>query len=643
MPAIRDISERILTEEALRQSEALFKMLVEYSPVAIAVYASNTKKVEYVSKRFSEIFGYCQQDMPWIDDWWSLAYPIENYRKEIETVWNENVRTALQENREVEPMESVVTCKDGSTKYIETALSSIGDQNLLFFLDLTQRRVAEEALRQTHAFNDLLIQTMPFGMDIVDEEGNVLFMSKAMKSLIGTDATGKCCWQVYKDDKQQCNDCPLHEGISFGKLDVLETTGVLDGRIFQISHIGMMYEGKKAMLEVFQDITEQKKLQQELMQSQKMLSIGTLAGGIAHDFNNILGIILGYSAILQSIKDNPQRFSDGIDAIKQAVDRGAGLVRQILTFARKTEIVFKPMSIHDIVRELISMLQQTFPRVITFHTSYDKQLPYINADPSQIHQALLNLCVNARDAMPHGGEIYIKTETISGKKLKENFSTADRDWYACVSVSDTGTGMDELTRNRIFDPFFTTKDKGKGTGLGLSVVYGIIQAHHGFIDVESEVGKGTIFRIYLPVPQDSSQTLESIVKGEEKTPGGHETILLVEDEELLLNMMLLLLETHGYKVLTAKDGIEAIKVYVQHRDEIMLVVTDMGLPKLTGMDEFEKLKEINPQVKLIFASGYLEPEAKTELLNAGAKGFIQKPYVIEEVLLNIRKVLDEEI
>jgi two-component system, cell cycle sensor histidine kinase and response regulator CckA len=636
----RDVTERVKAQEALRQNESLFKMLVESSPVAIAVFSGPSKKLEYVSDRFTALFGYDFKDIPSMDAWWQHAYPVEEYRNQIEIKWCEIIEKGIREESDIEPLESVVTCKDGSTKYIESISTSIGEETLVFFSDLTQHRMAQEALRQTHAFNDLLIQTMPFGMDIVDEEGNILFMSKVMKDMLKSDATDSCCWLSYKDNKQQCENCPLQKGIAFGKQETIETSGVFGGKTYQISHVGMMYEGKKSMLEVFQDITEQKKLQLELIQSQKLLSIGTMAGGIAHDFNNILAIILGYSSILQSIKDHPQKFTDGVTAIRQAVDRGAGLVRQILTFARKTDISFEPLNVSDLVKELVSMLEQTFPKIITFSTSVEKPIPYINADHTQMHQALLNLCVNARDAMPYGGEISIAIKKVTGEKLRDQFTSANNPWYIGLSVSDTGMGMDESIRNQIFDPFFTTKEKGKGTGLGLSVVYGIVQAHQGFVNVESTVGHGTTFHLYFPVPQEISAVLESPELMTEQVPGGNEKILLVEDESLLLDMVQILLESNGYTVFTARDGEEAVQVYQQHADEINLVISDMGLPKLTGVSEFEKLKAINPAVKIIFASGYFEPDIKATLENAGAKGFLQKPYVIEDMLLKIRKALE---
>ncbi len=637
---IEDITERRHAEEALQRSEELFRTLVEFAPISIVVFSGKNQKIEYVSHRFTELFGYEQTDITSLLAWWPKAYPMEEYRNQIEAAWRTSLEKSQRENREPEPIESVITCKDGSTKYVESTFTSLSDYMLVFFSDLTQHRKAEEALRQTHAFNDLLIQTMPFGMNIVDEEGNILFISKTMKEMLTVDAVDMCCWQVYKDNNQQCENCPLKRGISFGKPDIIETTGVLGGKTFQISHVGMMYEGRKAMLEVFQDITEQKKLQQELTQSQKMLSIGTLAGGIAHDFNNILAIILGYISILHSMKDNPQKFSDGVNAIRQAVDRGAALVRQILTFARKTEVSFEPINVTDIINELVSMLHQTFPKTITFEKEIEPQIPLINADHTQVHQILLNLCVNARDAMPNGGVITIKANIELGNNLRQRFPAANEQRYMCIVVADGGIGIDETTRNRIFDPFFTTKEKGKGTGLGLSVVYGVVQAHHGFIDVESTVGSGTTFHLYLPVPKESAATIEAS-KAEEKVQGGTETLLVVEDEDLLREMAQLLLETHGYTVITTKDGIEAVDVYRQHANEIALVISDMGLPKLSGESEFNKLKEINPAVKMIFASGYFEPDIKTKLESAGVMGFLQKPYVIEEVLSKIRNALDK--
>ena len=389
------------------------------------------------------------------------------------------------------------------------------------------------------------------------------------------------------------------------------------------------------------NITERKLYQSQLMQSQKVQSIGTLAGGIAHDFNNILGIILAFTSILERSKANEEKILKSTTAITQAVSRGAALVRQILTFARQTSVSMKPLRIPDLIRELVVMLKETFPEVIEFQTSVEKNIPIINADQSQIHQVLLNLCVNARDAMPKGGIIGIEVKTVASETLVQQFPKAESCRYISISVSDTGTGMDEERKNRIFDPFFTTKEQGKGTGLGLSVVYGVIQEHHGFISVESTVGQGTTFHIYIPIRKEEKKIQDVEKVKTETEQGGSETILFVEDELLLQEVVQSTLESIGYKVIIAANGQEAVDLYKKQFKNISLVLSDLGLPKLSGADEFALLKKINPNVKVIFASGFISIETKSELLQQGAKGFILKPYNLNEVLQMVREVLNE--
>jgi CheY-like chemotaxis protein len=323
------------------------------------------------------------------------------------------------------------------------------------------------------------------------------------------------------------------------------------------------------------------------------------------------------------------------------VNRGAALVRQILTFARITDVVLTPMNLTDLINEIISMLKQTFPKVISFKEMIEKDLPFLIADRTQIHQSMLNLCVNARDAMPKGGLITIKAERQTIDQVQERVPAADQDSYICISITDTGEGMNETTRRRIFDPFFTTKEEGKGTGLGLAVVYGVIRSHNAFIDVESAVGHGTTFRLYFPIPSMSEQVVDIPSAVESFTVGGTETILLVEDEEALRDMVRLILKSKGYKVLTAQDGGEAIKKYKLHKDAIDIILTDMGLPEMTGLEMYKKIKKFNTKVKAIFASGYFEPDMKAKIMKAGAKGFVQKPYSQDEILRILRYVLDK--
>jgi two-component system, cell cycle sensor histidine kinase and response regulator CckA len=390
------------------------------------------------------------------------------------------------------------------------------------------------------------------------------------------------------------------------------------------------------------DITERKQLALQLTESQKMESLGTLAGGIAHDFNNLLNIIMGYAGLLEKYSTNPEKFKHSIESILKAGERATGLVRQILTFARRTEFQKTPFNINDLINELVSMLHETFPRTIQIDTDLYRFLSPILGDRNQIHQALLNLAVNARDAMPSGGTILFHTELMEYEKVKQRFPTATNGNYICLRVQDTGSGIDELTLKRIFEPFFTTKEHGKGTGLGLSVVYGIVTSMGGFIDVKSEVGLGTTFFLYLP-----AITVEPFIKVDEpktqEIKGGNETILVVEDEEATRDLLMGGLETKGYHVLNAEDGEAAIKMYANNPSKIDLVLSDLGLPKMNGYECYREMKRINPGVKMILASGFYDPVEKAKMEESGIRLFVQKPYRLDRIFIGIRKVLDEDI
>jgi signal transduction histidine kinase/CheY-like chemotaxis protein len=403
--------------------------------------------------------------------------------------------------------------------------------------------------------------------------------------------------------------------------------------------IGNFTNGELTELHVylFND-TKRKRLEQQLVQAQKMEGLGTLAGGIAHDFNNILAIILGYTNKLESSHSKPHEFPGAIKVIKEAVERGAALVQQLLTSARQTEARFSSVDLNAIVRELESMLQATFPKTINFNLELAPDLPLITADKSQLHQVLLNLCVNARDAMADGGTLTLATSIIPGTELTEMFSGVTADSYACIRVRDTGIGMTRQVKSHIFEPFFTTKERSKGTGLGLSVVYGVVNNHRGFVQVESEPGAGTSFLIYLPVKHLAAEQL-----GGDRTGGPRQdipqTILLVEDEEMLRELGVSILESEGFRVIAAKDGVEAVALFETHCDEIGLVVCDLGLPRLGGREAFLKMKESRPGVRAIVASGYLEPAIRSEMLKAGVIDTIQKPYDFNDLLAKIRSII----
>jgi two-component system, cell cycle sensor histidine kinase and response regulator CckA len=397
--------------------------------------------------------------------------------------------------------------------------------------------------------------------------------------------------------------------------------------------------------ELIRTIAQRERLHEELLQAQKMESIGTLAGGIAHDFNNLLNVILGYASLLEQSAANPTQVTAGVDVIKETVTRGSSLVRQLLAVARKSETQFERLEINSLLQGLHALLQETFPKTIDVFLRLEPSLPTLMVDPNQIHQAMLNLCLNSRDAMPEGGELLLRTGTLSGMELRKHFQEARQDQYIRISVTDTGHGIDKALKNRVFEPFFTTKSQGQGSGLGLSVVYGIVTNHGGFIDVASEPSRGTTFDLYLPVPNEAEQLITAANGGEEKKPepsaGNAATILFVEDETHQLNLMQKHLASEGHKVLTAKDGAEAVQTYLRHKQEIDLVVLDLGLPKLNGWEAYKMMKEADPNIKAIFATGFISPEIEAHLQTGELSAVITKPYSPSEMRKKITTVLDK--
>jgi PAS domain S-box-containing protein len=390
------------------------------------------------------------------------------------------------------------------------------------------------------------------------------------------------------------------------------------------------------------DIEEQKRLEAQLRQAQKMESIGTLAGGIAHDINNVLNIVKNYAMAIAAHPAVNGEIAEQLAIIDQAIDRGTSVVRQLLTLARKTESHLVSSNLNDTVSALANLLRQTFTKTIDICLELRLKLPLVMTDPNQITQALLNLCVNARDAMPNGGKLLLRTGIVDGEKLKDTAAQAGQ--YVCIEVGDTGTGIPDSIRSRIFEPFFTTKGIGEGTGLGLAIVYGIIKNHNGAIDVESAPERGTTFRLYFPVApaQQSAITDNAIRKqiSERKQRNGQRTLLLVEDEEMMVLLLKKTLSKHGYKVLVALDGEEALNLFHHHKHEIDVVLLDIGLPKTAGWDVILKMKEEDPDVKVVISSGYIDPESKTKMQRVGVKDFIDKPYTPAAVVETLEAVLE---
>jgi signal transduction histidine kinase len=395
---------------------------------------------------------------------------------------------------------------------------------------------------------------------------------------------------------------------------------------------------EQAQEALLQDIEEQKRLEAQLRQSQKLESVGTLAAGVAHDFNNILNIIKGYASMLASRPDT----SEHVKVIDEAVERGASTVRQLLILSRKTEAELVQTSLNDVVSELALLLRQTLPKTIDVAIELAPGLEPTLADANQIRQVLLNLSLNARDAMPGGGRLTLATRLVEA--MRGDSAGARKRKYFVIEVADTGKGMDESVRSRIFEPFFTTKQTGEGTGLGLAIAYGVVQNHGGFIDVESEVGKGTTFRLYLPAGHFEEQlTMGSIVQSDSvavaRRPPAQRTVLVVEDEEHTARLLKTVLMRRGSTVLVALDGQAAVDTFESRWRDIDAVLLDIGLPKIPGWEVMRRMKEINPSVKIIVASGNIAPELRADMHRVGVSHFVDKPYVFEGVAEKLEDII----
>jgi nitrogen-specific signal transduction histidine kinase len=389
------------------------------------------------------------------------------------------------------------------------------------------------------------------------------------------------------------------------------------------------------------DITEEVELQKQLAQAQKMEAIGTLAGGIAHDFNNILQVVLGYTELVITGGEVTSRVREDLTRVYEAAKGGAELVQRLLTFSRKTEFSPRPMSLNRQVQQLQKMLSRTIPKMIEIKLALAEDLAAVNADPTQIDQVLMNLAVNARDAMPDGGALTIETQNV---ELDEDYSQTHLEVkpgpFVMLAVSDTGHGMDSDTIQHIFEPFFTTKGPREGTGLGLAMVYGVIKQHGGHAICYSEPLRGTTFKLYFPALISEQELQDPALRPLPR--GGTETILVVDDEEFIRDLGSRMLTRAGYKVITATEGSEALAIYAKYRDEISLVILDLMMPHMGGKECLQQLRQLDPSVKVIIASGYAADAVMREASAAGARGAINKPYEIRQVLEVVRTVLDAE-
>ncbi len=632
--------EVLEARRAQEQTEEKLRGLFESDIIGI-LFGDVHGNILDANRKFLEVVGYSAEElkagrMRWVD-----ITPPEYLLAES---------AKLREARRTgscPPFEKEYIRKDGSRVPVLVGYTLVGpsrEQSVAFVLDLTTQHQAEEKVRQLSR----AVEQSPVSIVITDAAGKIEYVNRKFSEATGyspAEVLGNNPRILKGGSKSKEEYRELWDTISAGR----EWRGEFinkkkDGSLFtEYASISPVSNGDQRIthfVAVKEDITERKALEERLRQAQKMESIGTLAGGIAHDFNNILGIVLGHASLLEQTGDDRARRASSIQAVQQAVDRGARLVRQILTFARKTEILVEPVNLNEIIGELVRMMQETFPKTISFGADLDPRIGAIEGDRTQLHQTILNLCVNARDAMPSGGSLSVTTRSIGGSVVRAQFPEAAGENYVHVCVADTGSGMDEATRLRIFEPFFTTKDPGKGTGLGLAVVHGIVRSHAGFIAVDSAPGRGAAFHLYFPVPGGGMSVSAAAEEEQCDEPGGKETVLIVEDEEALRDLLTMLLTGKGYTVLTANDGHEGVRLYSEMQKEIAIVVSDIGLPGLDGTGAYRRMREIHPGVKVILASGFLEPKSRADMAAAGVRGFIHKPYSSGEILRKIREVLD---
>ncbi len=497
-----------------------------------------------------------------------------------------------------------------------------------------ERKRAEEDWANTFdAVTDMVM--------VLDDEHRIIRVNKATAKALKTtkeSLEGKKCYEVIHDGlSHPIKECPMVLTMKTLKPHTTEMTVPEIGGTFICSTSPILdHEGKlTGYTHTLKDITQSKRLEAQLQQAQKMESIGTLAGGIAHDFNNLLMGILGHASLMVLDIDSSHPHYEKLKIIEKQVQSGVKLTRQLLGYARQGRYEVKPINLNQLVQETSETFSRT-RKEITIQLKLSEGVYTIEADQGQIEQVLLNLYVNAADAMPVGGDLILKTVNTTHEDIKGKVYDPRSGNYVLLTVTDTGVGMDKKTRKRIFEPFFTTKEMGRGTGLGLASVYGIIKGHGGYIAVESKKGRGTSFSIYLPATE---KKVRKTVKTSDPFIKETGAVLLVDDEEVVLKVGQELLEAIGYRVLTAKDGKDAIRVYKENRDKIDIVLLDMVMPNMGGGETYDRLKEINPNIKVVLLSGYTIEGEATNILKRGCNGFIQKPFNMSKLSKKIEKIL----
>ncbi len=622
-------------------AEATAVALLESAAQAV-VTVDTEGKIVLVNAKTEEMFGYGRAEL--------LGQPLEILLPEKLRTTHTAHRTGYFTNPRVRPMgigfDLVGRRKDGSQFPIEVSLSSVhtnGERLAVSLItDITQRKQAEELLRRANETLEVVIQASPLAIWAADLAGNVTLWNEAAERMFGwtsQEVLGKLVPAIAEEDlKDLLETARAGEGHRCVERVRVNKDGSRLYTNVWTSPLKASDGSVRGVLAVVADVSEHKQLESQLRQSQKMEAIGRLAGGVAHDFNNLLTVITGYSdLILASLKPaNPLRRD--VEEIHKAGERAARLTNQLLAFSRRQVIQPRTLDLNLVIGDMQQMLRRTIGENCELSALLEPSGVWVNADPGQIEQVIVNLVLNARDAMPRGGRITIETANV---ELDDEYGRTHLGVrpgsYVMLAVSDQGQGMDEQTRSRIFEPFFTTKQTG--TGLGLATVYGILKQNGGDIWVYSEPGFGSTFKIYLPRVAGSQEQPQRALHAR-AAPARTGTILLVEDEAGVRKLIGEMLARRGYQVLTAETGVEALKLGKAHPGAIDLLLTDVVMPQMGGRDLADQLLELRPRMKVLFMSGYTD----TAIVNHGVldpgTAFLQKPFTAELLDRKVREVLD---
>jgi len=650
LTVIEDVTERKRIARILVESEGQFRALVEQSITGIAVIQNGI--FAYVNPRLAEMFGYPPGQMIGLSPTDFVAEPDREMIRESLRKWMSGELSSEQ-------VAFRILRKDGVVRHVELFSSAIIYKDARAFLstllDITERKKSEQALRESEARISLILNSTAEGIYGLDQTGNCTFCNAAGVRMLGyrseQDLLGKNMHGLMHHTKADGTAYPKDQCLAVKVLSdgeyVHSDKEVLwgaDGCSFLAEYWAhpIQRDGRTiGAVVTFIDITEHRKLEDQLRQAQKMEAIGQLAGGVAHDFNNILSAIIGYGhlTLMKMQENDPVRHY--IEQILQSSERATALTQSLLAFGRKQLVKKELIKLDSVIGNFEKFLARLLREDIELKTQYSDEELTIVADRGQIEQVIMNLVTNARDAMPAKGRLTIETRL---EVLDETFVSAHGygrpGEYAMISVSDTGIGMDEATQRKIFEPFFTTKEQGKGTGLGLATVYGIVKTHEGFINVYSEPGKGTVFHIYIPLVRSAEEVREPVAQAPVPLKGGTETILLAEDDESLRKMTSVVLRHVGYAVIEAENGQDAVRRFIENKDVIRLVILDGIMPVMNGKEAYREISALCPDMRCIFMSGYAEDIfTKDGILQTDVE-FISKPVTPSALLHKVREVLD---